>query len=143
MTNGRKAVASDNGEKQPGARVYNLKERTAVFGEDIIRFGQKVPMNPVTTPLITPLVKAGTSVGPNYEEADEAESKKDFRHKICICCKESRESKFWLRTSAVATPPERDASATLWQEAKEQYLIICRIVNTCDGKPSRPSRQEN
>ena len=73
-------------------KKWDLEERTAKFGEDIIKFCKKVPRNPITTPLITQLVKAGTSVGANYCEADDAESKKDFRHKIGIVKKESRES---------------------------------------------------
>jgi four helix bundle protein len=112
-----------------------LHERIARFCEGIIQFAKTIPVDPVTRPLISQLVRAGTSVGANYEEADEAESKKDFRHKICICRKESRESKFWLRMVAISAPDRRDAAATLWQEARELHLIFCRIVNTCDGKP--------
>lgn len=73
-------------------KKWDLEERTAKFGEDVIKFCKKVPRNPITTPLITQLVKAGTSVGANYCEADDAESKKDFRHKIGIVKKESHES---------------------------------------------------
>jgi hypothetical protein len=63
-------------------RIYDLEERTARFGEAIIEFAKKVPKNVVTVPLIDQLVKAGTIVGSNYCEADCAESKKDFEHKI-------------------------------------------------------------
>jgi four helix bundle protein len=71
---------------------YNLEERTAKFGEEIIKFAKKIPKNLVTIPLITQLVRAGTSLGANYCEADSAHSKKDFEHKIAICKKESRET---------------------------------------------------
>ncbi len=71
-------------------KKWDLEERTAKFGENIIIFCKKVPRNPITIPLITQLVKAGTSVGANYGEADDAESKKDFKHKIGIVKKESR-----------------------------------------------------
>lgn len=66
---------------------YDLAERTARFGEDIIRFCQKIPQNAITIPLINQLIKCGTSVGANYSEADDAESKHDFKHKIGICKK--------------------------------------------------------
>lgn len=72
---------------------YDLEERTAKFGEAIIRFAKKIPVNVVNIPLIDQLVRAGTSIGSNYCEADDAESKKDFRHKIALCRKESRETK--------------------------------------------------
>lgn len=76
---------------------YDLEERTAKFGEAIIKFAKKIPVNKVTERVIPQLVGAGTSVGANYCEADDAESAKDFIHKIGICKKEARESKHWLR----------------------------------------------
>jgi len=66
---------------------YDLEERTAKFGEEIIKFANKVSKNAITLPLVSQLVKAGTSVGANYCEADDAESRKDFQHKIGICKK--------------------------------------------------------
>ena len=78
-------------------RVYDLEERTARFGEAIIDFAKTIPLNPVTTRLITQLVGAGTSVGANYVEAGDAVSKKDFLKSIGTCRKEARESKHFLR----------------------------------------------
>jgi len=85
-------------------RVYDLEERTALFGEAIIELAKKLPQNPVTLPLIGQIVRAGTSVGANYCEADDAVSKKDFRHQVGICKKEARESKYWLRMITAAVP---------------------------------------
>ena len=93
----------------------------------IIEFARKVPVNPVTRRLIEQLVGAGTSVGANYCEADDAVSKKDFRHKISICKREARESKFFLRMIAKAVPDLRDETRPLWQEAKELHLIFAKI----------------
>lgn len=59
-------------------KKYNLKERTAKFGEDVIEFAKKIPKNVITISLISQLVDSGTSVGSNYCEADCAESRKDF-----------------------------------------------------------------
>jgi hypothetical protein len=63
--------------------VFDLEERTAVFGEAIIHFAKKIPHNPVNNRLVSQLVGAGTSVGANYCEADDGVSKSDFRHKNC------------------------------------------------------------
>jgi four helix bundle protein len=109
-------------------RKYHLEERTAKFGEAVIRFAKRVPVNPVNTPLITQLVKAGTSMGANYCEADDAESKNDFLHKIGVCRKEARETKYWLRMMAAAEPGMKDDLRLLWQEAKELHLIFVAIV---------------
>ncbi|MEA3431393.1 MAG: hypothetical protein U9R01_01760 [candidate division WOR-3 bacterium] len=51
--------------KRDDDKKYDLEERTAKFGENIIKFAKKVPKNAITIPLITQLVKAGTSVGAN------------------------------------------------------------------------------
>ena len=113
---------------------YDLEERTAKFGENIITFCKKVPKTPITVPLITQLVKAGTSVGANYCEADDAESSKDFVHKIGICKKEARETKHWLRTIAVAVPELKEEAKILWQEAKELHLIFNAISRKTKNK---------
>ncbi len=106
---------------------WDLEERTPKFGENVILFCKKVPRNPITIPLITQLVKAGTSVGANYCEADDAESKKDFKHKIGIVKKESRESKHFIRMIVVAVPKLKEDGKPLWQEAKELNLIFNSI----------------
>ena len=106
---------------------YNLEERTARFGEEIIRFCKKIPRSPINDPLINQLVKAGTSVGANYSEADDAESKSDFKHKIGISKKEARECKHFLRMIAVANPNLKEDAKALWQETKELNLILNTI----------------
>jgi len=106
---------------------YDLGERTAKFGEEVIKFCQDMPKNEVTRPLINQLVKCGTSVGANYSEADDAESKADFKHKVGICKKESREAKHFLRMSAVASPEMKERTRVLWLEAKELNLIFNSI----------------
>jgi four helix bundle protein len=112
----------------PARKPYDLEERTARFGEAVIAFAKTVPQNPITLPLIGQLVRSSTSVGANYCEADDAGSQKDFRHKIGICRKESRESKHWLRMIAAAAPEARARARTLWQEAKELHLIFAALV---------------
>ena len=106
---------------------FDLEERTAVFGEQIIGFAKRIPVNPVNSPLISQLVRAGTSVGANYCEADDADSKRDFFFKIGLCRREARETKHWLRMVVAAEPGLRDDARTLWQEAKELNLIFGAI----------------
>ena len=114
----------DNSEKRV---KYDLEERTARFGEAIIRFARKIPQSPVNKRLIEQLVGAATSVGANYCEADDAVSKKDFRNKIGTCRKEAKEAKFFLRMVATAEEGLRSEARSLWQEAKELHLIFCSI----------------
>lgn len=115
---------SDNSN---GVRRYDLEERTATFGKAILQFAKQIPVTAINIPLIDQLVRAGTSVGANYCEADDAESKKDFRHKIALCRKESRETKYWLRMVVASEPRLAENARALWQEAKELNLIFARI----------------
>jgi four helix bundle protein len=108
-------------------RVYDLEERTARFGEAIIGFAKIVPQNPVTNRIITQLIGAGTSVGANYAEADDAVSKKDFLKSIGTCRKEARETKHFLRMAACALPELKPQARKLWMEASELHLIFSRI----------------
>jgi len=73
------------------------------------------------------LVDAGTFVGSNYCEADDAGSKKEFLYRISLCKRESRETKHWLRMIVAAEQSLRDEAAILWQEAKELNLIFAAI----------------
>ena len=123
--------------KKPASDAYNLEERTARFGEAVIDFCLGLPATPITSPLITQFVKAGTSLGANYGEADEAESKADFRHKIAICRKESKESQHWCRMLAKACTTEAKPLRELWKEAHELHLIFCKIIRTTDANLRR------
>lgn len=111
-------------------RKYDLEDRTAKFGEQVIRFAGSVSRDVVTLPIISQLIRSGTSVGANYCEADDAESKKDFKHKIGICKKEARETKHWLRMITVARPDLKPEAQGLWNEARELHLIF----NSIHGK---------
>ena len=108
-------------------KKYDLEERTAKFGEDIIKLCKTLPQTTITRPLITQLIRSATSVGANYCEADDAESPKDFKHKIGICKKESRESKHFLHMLATAVSDQKESLQLLWIEAKELNLIFNAI----------------
>ncbi len=113
---------------------FDLTERTARFGEEIIEFVKKVPRNTITLPLIDQLVRAGTSVGANYCEADCAESRKDFVHKLSVCKKEAKEVKHWLRMVVRAVPELRPEARILWREANELNLIFAAIIRKTKSK---------
>ena len=108
-------------------KQFDLAERTAAFGEGVVQFAKTIPESAVTRPLISQLVRAATSIGANYCEADDADSRKDFKFKIGLCRREARETQHWLRMIAAACPEHRDLSRALWQEAKELNLIFGAI----------------
>lgn len=107
---------------------YDLEERTARFAEQLIDVCKKAPKNAVAMPIIDQLIRAGTSIGANYCEANGASSKKDFKNKIFICKKEARETKYWLRLLAKTAEELKDECRELWQEAQEFNLIFSKIA---------------
>jgi len=108
---------------------YDLIERTGNFGEEIIEFVQKLPKNFINNPLVSQTVRSGTSIGANYMEADGAESKKDFKHKIAICKKETKETMHWLRMIAKANFDKTEKCRALWKETHELALMSLRARN--------------
>ena len=108
-------------------RKYDLEERTACFGEKIVAFAKTIKLDAVTRPLVTQLVRSGTSVRANYCEANEAGSRKEFRYRISVCNREVRESKHWLRMLATASESSKITSRLLWKEAHELNLIFSSI----------------
>jgi len=107
--------------------AFDLEERTARFGEAIVRFSKKIPRSPTNDRLINQLVGCGTSVGANYCEANEGVSKKDFKHTIGRCVKEAKETKFFLRMIAASEPTLAENARMLYREAKELHLIFASI----------------
>jgi hypothetical protein len=73
-------------EPDNGKHSFDLEERTALFGEAIVRFSKRTPRDP-TNNTTDQLLGCGTSIGANYYEADERVSKKDFRNAIGRCAK--------------------------------------------------------
>jgi four helix bundle protein len=122
--NGEAAVVR---EEPDNSRVYDLEERTARFGEEIIDFAKTIPQGAVTNRIISQLVGAATSVGANYVEADDAVSKKEFLLRIGTCRKEARETKHFLRMTVRAVPELKLQARKLWMEAKELNLIFSKI----------------
>ena len=91
-----------------------------------MRFSKKIPRDPTNNRLIDQLVGAGTSVGANYCEANEAVSKKDFSNTVSRCVKEAKETKFSLRM-VVASEPD------LASEAHELLLIFGSMRHKCSA----------
>lgn len=120
-------------------RVCDLAERTATFGEAAIRLARSVKIDPVTERLVPQLVAAATSVGANYAEAEEAESRRDFRHKLAVCAKECRESKHFIRMVAAAQPTLAEDARRLYREAHELVLILAAGLRSLDRRDGRPN----
>jgi len=109
---------------------YDLEERTAKFGEDVIGFCKNINQDAINKPIINQLVRSSTSIGANYMEANGASSKQDFKNKIFICKKESQETKHWLRMITTSNPEKIEEARKLWKECQELTLIFGKIIST-------------
>ena len=79
-----------------GCREFDLEERLIDFAVRIIRIAESLPKSRVGIHIAGQLMRSGTSPAPNYGEAQSAESRSDFIHKMKICLKELRETRVWL-----------------------------------------------
>ncbi len=104
-----------------------LEKRTKLFALRIIAFVSTLPPNKTSAIIEYQLVKAGTSVGANYREANRAESRADFIHKIAISEKESSESGYWLEICDEAGLGSVEQRVWLLQESRELLAIFTSI----------------
>ena len=117
--------------------MYPLLERTAKFGEEVIRLCRSVREDTISRPIINQLIRSGTSIGANYMEANGASSKLDFRNKIFICKKEAQETKHWLRMLATCAPERTEEIRGIAQECQELIMIFQKICSSLRSPSSR------
>ena len=112
-----------------------LEQRTKGFSLNLIRFLQSLPKNYLGEAMGRQLLKSGTSIGANYREANRAESKADFIHKLAIAEKEASETVYWLELMLEAGIGANQEATKLTQEAKELLAIF-----TAAGRTSKARR---
>lgn len=109
------------------ARSIELERRTKIFALRVIRFVSALPRNRTADVLGPQLLKSGTSVGANYREANRAESRSDFIHKIGVVEKEAAESQYWLELFEEAQIGDQNNRRWLLKEATELLAIFTTI----------------
>jgi len=113
-----------------------LEERTKQFALQVIRFVSDLPRSKVTDVLGYQLLKAGTSIGANHREANRAESRNDFIHKIAIVEKEAAETHYWLELFEDAGIGDSAKRSWLIKECGELLAIF-----TASGKTAKEHRR--
>lgn len=110
-------------------RQYDLEERTLEFARRVRTFVKKLPKTVANIEDSKQVIRSSGSIGANYIEANEALSKKDFIHRIKICRKESKESRYWLQLVDIGSKAELEKEREqLIQEATEFMNIFGSIV---------------
>jgi four helix bundle protein len=109
-------------------RVYDIRERIFRYGQRILDIADNLPSTKVCDVLKSQIVRSGTSIGANMEEADGTLTKRDFINKVVLARKEAKETRFWLRLIAdkyiKKEKIERDVN-----EIQEIINILSAIIN--------------
>ena len=112
-------------------RTFDLQDRFIDFAVRIVKLSEAIPESKAGKHICAQVLRSGTSPAPNYGEAQSAESRADFIHKLRIALKELRETEIWLKIiirSELIKPPEQ--LAPLLQETDELISILFKSVET-------------
>ncbi len=104
-----------------------LEGRTKRFAVRVVRFVRAFPRTLDGVELGRQLLRAVTFIGANYREANRAESKDDFVHKVGIAEKEAAETAYWLEICQEAVLGKADEVVDLLKEAGELLAILTTI----------------
>lgn len=112
----------------------DLEDRLINFAVRVLNVTESLPSTKAGTHIAGQLVRSGTSPAPNYGEAQSAESRRDFVHKMKICLKELRETLIWLRIIERKPMCEACRLVEIIKECDELIAIFVSSVKTAEEK---------
>lgn len=116
------------------SHTYDLEDRTLEYSKRIIRMIKSLPKNNINFKLADQIIRSGTSLGANYREANETETKKDFQFRLRICRKEAKETIYWIKLIIEANPELNERMQSLLSETFELLKIFASILEKCKNK---------
>ena len=111
-------------------KSYDIKIRSFEFALEILKFVSSLPKTVICRELGKQLIRSGTSVGANIEEADGSLSKKEFVYKIGLSLKEAKETKYWIKLLIDSGIPRKESAELLFKESEELVKIFGKIIST-------------
>ena len=111
-----------------------LEQRTRRFAVRIIKLAARLPDTPEGRVVRYQLVKAGTSIGANYREANRPRSRADFDSHIAICEKEASETQYWLEIIIEAEMLPAPEVEPDYKECSELLALFTSIEPGSHGK---------
>ena len=109
-------------------KIFDIRERTLKFAVSIINLIQSLSKNAAGFAIANQLVRSGTSIGANVEEAQDVSSKKDFIHGLIISLKEARETEYWLKVVKESGLTSGQKLSEALQEVNELIKILTTII---------------
>ncbi len=119
------------------AKTYDLEDRLVDFAVTILDLFEKLPRFPAGVHIAGQILRAGTSPAANYGEAQSAESRKDFIHKLKIAMKELKETRIWLKIIQRKNYIDAGVSEPILKECKELVCILGKSISTAESNSSR------
>jgi four helix bundle protein len=116
----------------------DLDERLLEYAARVVELAEALPKTMACRHIGSQMLRSGTSVGAHYQEAQAAESREDFVHKLQVALKELRESLYWLRLLARSGSLPAAQLKALLGEAIELRAILSKAVATAKARPKRP-----
>ena len=116
-------------------KKYDLEDRLVDFAVSVVGIIEALPATKAGTHIGNQLVRSGTSPAANYREAQGAESRRDFIHKMKVALKELRESRVWLRVilkSRLLT--DKEGAGSVMAESEELLRILVASIRTAEGR---------
>ncbi len=116
---------------------FDIKERIFHFGVRVVQLVNRLPRSIAGVEIARQLIRAGTSIGSNMEEADAALSKRDFINGVRVSRKEARETRYWLsiiQAAALSNDPE---VGVLTQESSELVRILSGIIRSATSTTTK------
>ena len=120
-----------------GMRGDDIAERLLELAVRVIKMADSLPKSPSGTHISGQVIRSATSAGANYEEARGAESNKDFIHKLGICLKELRETRYWLKVICRTKLVPANRMNDIVREADELCRIIGKSIVTAKKKTAQ------
>ena len=109
---------------------YDLEDRLVDYASSVVELTEALPNTRAGNHFAGQLLRSGTSPAPNYGEAQAAESRRDFVHKLGICLKELRESRIWLRIVQRRTMLKASVVEPVLRETEELIRIFKTSIAT-------------
>jgi four helix bundle protein len=110
--------------------TIELQSRSKQLAINIINLIKTLRVELLNKNIISQILRSSTSIGANYNEALECESRDDFVHKLSICKKEASETIYWLQLLTEATPEFKHELSNLIQESFELVKIFAASIAT-------------
>ena len=119
---------NSNSKSKKESKIFDIRDRTFHFGVKIVKLVRSLPRDTAGFAIGNQIIRSGTSIGANVEEAQNCGSRKEFVHTMTISLKEARETEYWLKILNEVKLADKDLIGNLLLEVNELIKILTAII---------------